>query len=244
MEKQRTKTTLIQRSQNKNTTTNEKMNDAAGQQRLTAFYDKQENEGKGMKDKKKGEKGKATESIGDQKQESTAEKMEWTLQVKEEATDNEEEEVQGEDARTKKRQGEKDGSPKKKQKQQGNKRQTNVEKEQKKKKRNTPSKKQKGRSDTQEEDESTPERNNHAKYRHVHTSRITLKLTVQGQKDMKAGMMRLFKEYLIEMRKADPNLQIYLWREGDDRTKPRIKSENDLTDIAAMQAAYGKNFFV
>ena len=216
------------------------MNNTAGQQRLTAFHDKQE-KGADEKEARREDNTRGTgETFSDNKQDDEEIEMEETEQesttVEEQKKDRNVRKVTG------KRAGNGKGSPQKKQKQQEEEKQRDDKEEERAghtpKNRNAKAKKNK------RDDEDTPERNNHTRYQHVHVSRITIKLTVEGQKDMKVGMIKMFKEYLTEMRKADPNIQIYPWKEGDDNTKPRIKTENELTDIAAMQAAYGKNFFV
>ena len=217
------------------------MSKAKGQQRLMAFYEKPKSGENEMKQAGKEVEEKVNkEDFSDKNQGKEDKTMEWEQDDKGEEKEKKEEE-QPSTTKAGKRNGKEKESPKKKQQKMETEK---SERKQERKRGNATPNKSKAKGNKQEEDETTPERNNHAKYNHVHISRITVKLKVQGQKDMKAGMMKLLKEYLVEMKKADPNLQIYPWKEGEDRTKPRLKTESDLTDLAVMQATYGKGFFV
>ena len=215
------------------------MNSKAGQQRLTAFYEATKETGKSE------EKMKKPTTMKEPEDEKISDDDGDTI-MKDVKTQKKEEELEVEskdEITTSKREGEEKASPRRKQ-QKKKKENTKYGEYGKEKRNNTPSKSNKNNKKEEDEEETTPERNNHTMYNHVHVTRITLKLTVQSQKDMKMGMIKMFKEYLTEIRKADPNVQVYPWKEGQDKTKPRIKSENELTDIPAMQAAYGKGFFV
>ena len=214
------------------------MNNNVGQQRLTAFYEATKEGEKGKKEQTKATmKATKEEDFGDEREKDIDTEMkevdEEEVKIKETSSEEKEE-----SASAGKRGGNEKESPRRKLR----------KKKVVSKKSGTYSTGQKAgtplKKDDDEEEETTPERHNHTMYKHVHVTRITLKLTVQGQKDMKMGMMKILKEYLTEMRKEDPNIQIYPWKEGHDMTKSRIKSENELNDIAEMQAAYGKGFFV
>ena len=217
------------------------MNNNTGQQRLTAFYDNKSSERRMRKEEETMTKNEENTDFSDEEKEPEDGKMK-EMKTSDKEEDDKEKESDVKEKKEGKREGKQKESPRRKQQKKGPERVKSGTYGNGQKK-NTPVKNSMNQ-ESDGEEETTPERNNHAKYRHVHVTRVTLKLTVQGQKDMKIGMMKMLKEYLVEMRKADSNIQIYPWKESHDRTKARIKTENDLTDLAAMQAAYGKGFFV
>ena len=89
-------------------------------------------------------------------------------------------------------------------------------------------------------DDDTPDKSNKSLYPHVEVTRVSLKLKIPAAQNKNEAVMQVLKEFFTQLKKIDKSIQIYTWKEDNEKSHGRIKETSEIGDMKTMQVHSSK----